>query len=73
MRTTPSKESYFLGKGFEELVGKKLDQFHTPAEMEEAIEEKLGRKLKSVSLDPEKMRKQSEKIIEQSRLLLHNL
>lgn len=69
----PSKELYVLGKGFEELVGKKLDQFNTPAEMEEAVEEKLGRKLISISVNPEKMRKQSQQIIEQSRLLLHNL
>ncbi|SEO24446.1 hypothetical protein SAMN05216404_11519 [Nitrosospira multiformis] len=72
-RSGHSSEPYFLGKDFEKIVGKKLDQFRTPAEMEEAIEKKLGRKLKSVSVDPEQIRKQSEKIIKESYLLLNNL
>jgi hypothetical protein len=72
-RLVYSSEPYFLGKDFEETVGKKLDQFRTPTEMEEAIEKKLGYKLKSVSVDPEKIRKQSEKIIKESYQLLNNL
>jgi hypothetical protein len=68
-----SGEPDYLGKGFEEIVGKKLGDFPTLTAMEKAIEAK-GYKLRSQKpMDPEELRKQANQIIEESYQLLNNL
>jgi hypothetical protein len=67
------KEKGALGHNFEILVGRPLGSFDTLEDMEEAAEKALGRPLKSVTVDPKKIRRESEEIIKKSYKFLKNL
>ncbi len=54
-----------LGDLFVRLVGKTLDHFHSPAELEAAVEEKVGHKLAPMTIDPERNRVEAELVIRQ--------
>ena len=61
-----------IGSEFEKLVGKPISAFNTLAEMQAAIEKKIGRKLVSITVDVDEQRKRADALIAESKLLEKN-
>lgn len=57
-------------KHFEELVGRPVSDFESPAEIEAAAEEALGHKLEPVSVEHEALQKRSQELLRRAEELI---